>query len=579
MAERSPVGLGVVLLLVCFAVAVPYSGPAYAQAGDVRGGGAAPTLGAVGMASATHVLGPGDVVLVQVYLEPEETGSYMVGPTGMVACGPMTGNVMAAGLTLEQLRMAIIDQLHFLIKRPIVQVSLDVERSARRVYVYGEVQEPGVQLLPIGGSITEAVASAGVLPTADLTKVRLTRAGQTPTTLDLEGIRGGEVMPRAVPAVSGDSVYVPKALHRLAFVAGMVANPGPLPLEPDQMDDLTVVSALSIAGGPLPGADLYKGLLMHAQGATETVDLHALLYDGDVTQNLPMEGGDTLLVRPAEQIVVGGEVNQPGRFPIDEPISVLEALAIAGGPSQFGGLRNAKFIPKEGEGVEVDLEAAWWKGDVAQVFDMSPGDMLLIPERDPDEVLVVGQVETPGAADLFRAPNKTILRAVQAAIPLPTADLRRVMLHRTAAGAPITIDMKSIMEEGNLQANLELQAGDTVFVPELGKVYAIGAFINPGVYPLLDNMTLMELVATAGAFRDGAIAKNMRWIRPQAGGPAEVRQINWKRIERGLDPADFTIEEGDIVFVPSRDPNKRSWWDLFRDVTWGIAALSNIFSN
>ena len=153
------------------------------------------------------------------------------------------------------------------------------------------------------------------------------------------------------------------------------------------------------------------------------------------------------------------------------------------------------------------------------------------------------------------------------------------MLHRTAAGAPITIDMKSIMEEGNLQANLELQAGDTVFVPELGKVYAIGAFINPGVYPLLDNMTLMELVATAGAFRDGAIAKNMRWIRPQAGGPAEVRQINWKRIERGLDPADFTIEEGDIVFVPSRDPNKRSWWDLFRDVTWGIAALSNIFSN
>jgi len=205
---------------------------------------------------------------------------------------------------------------------------------------------------------------------------------------------------------------------------------------------------------------------------------------------------------------------------------------------------------------------------------VQPGESVIVPRRDPAEVMVVGAVEKPGAVDLHLAKDQSVLRAVQTAVPKPTADLRRVMLQRAGATGPTLVDVKAITDEGNLQANLQTQSGDLVFVPEFKNVYAAGSFMVPGAHSLTDRMTALELVGVAGGFRDDALPAKMRLIRPaggQAGAPGQA--LDFRRLEKGGPGANVQLAEGDILYVPSRDPNRRSW----DDILWSAIGIINLF--
>ncbi|HJN17237.1 MAG TPA: polysaccharide biosynthesis/export family protein, partial [Armatimonadota bacterium] len=143
-----------------------------AQLGTPAGGGM--SIGGVGVDMGQR-LGPGDVVMITVQGEPEESGSFMVSPTGTLGGGPLTGRVQAAGLTLDQLRDEIVTALREFIRRPLVGVSLNAAQSLRTVHVGGTVATPGVQIVRFGGSVAEAVMAAGILPTSDLARAKLTR--------------------------------------------------------------------------------------------------------------------------------------------------------------------------------------------------------------------------------------------------------------------------------------------------------------------------------------------------------------------------------------------------------------------
>ncbi len=114
-------------------------------------------------------------------------------------------------------------------------------------------------------------------------------------------------------------------------VSGAVAKPGVQYLT---YVPLSLQTALEAAGGPLPAADLGTVQIVHRGGQRETVDLTALLYHGDTSQERILVAGDTLLVpeNHRNRIFVMGEVMKPeAQYIPAGHLSLTEALNQAGG--------------------------------------------------------------------------------------------------------------------------------------------------------------------------------------------------------------------------------------------------------
>lgn len=178
------------------------------------------------------------------------------------------------------------------------------------------------------------------------------------------------------------TVGVEQYRSQRVFVVGQVRSPGPYPLT----GGMTLIEALSRAGSALPSAS-GEVLIVRpkdpraatgpadtgaADSHVQTVNIRAL-QSGALSQNVELRDGDTIYVPEAETVYVFGEVRNPGSYPIKQDTTVLQALSLAGGSTQFAALNRIRIIrtvQDEKKGTRVDLS------DLVQ-----PGDTILVPER------------------------------------------------------------------------------------------------------------------------------------------------------------------------------------------------------
>ncbi|MGH9488627.1 MAG: polysaccharide biosynthesis/export family protein [Terriglobales bacterium] len=124
-------------------------------AGEVSGGMRPPAV-----APDTHyVIGPGDVLAIDVWKEKEISQTMPVRPDGDIAL-PLAGTLRASGLTPEQLEQHIAKKLSAYITDPVVTVMVDKVIS-RTFQVLGSVLRPGSFPLVRPTRILQALALAG----------------------------------------------------------------------------------------------------------------------------------------------------------------------------------------------------------------------------------------------------------------------------------------------------------------------------------------------------------------------------------------------------------------------------------
>jgi polysaccharide export outer membrane protein len=105
------------------------------------------------------VIGPDDVLAVNVWKEPEISQTVAVRPDGKISL-PLVGEVVASGLTPKQLQHAIGQHLEEYLSDPEVTVIVH-EVKSQRVVVVGEVAKPGSYALQTPMTVLDVIAQAG----------------------------------------------------------------------------------------------------------------------------------------------------------------------------------------------------------------------------------------------------------------------------------------------------------------------------------------------------------------------------------------------------------------------------------
>lgn len=167
------------------------------------------TAGAAGGAS---TLGPGDLVEIRVFQETDLSGIFRVSPEGTVDY-PLCGKVKLSGVTSSQAADALTACLkNGFLKNP--QVSMYVrEYNSKRIYVFGQVQKPGMFPYDENMSIIQAITLAGgftqLAAKNDTNVTRLVAGQEKKIRVPVEDIGVGRE--KNFLLEPGDIVYVPES--------------------------------------------------------------------------------------------------------------------------------------------------------------------------------------------------------------------------------------------------------------------------------------------------------------------------------------------------------------------------------
>ncbi len=132
-------------------------------------------------------------------------------------------------------------------------------------------------------------------------------------------------------------------------VLGQVNRPGRYPLE---LANMRLADILALAGGITQnGADMV--ILVGERDGRQTrveVDLPAMFISGRMEQNLPVYNGDTIYVHRTPQFYVHGQVNRPGNYRLERNMTVMQALATAGGLTLRGTVKGLSLYRQGSDG-------------------------------------------------------------------------------------------------------------------------------------------------------------------------------------------------------------------------------------
>ena len=172
------------------------------------------------------------------------------------------------------------------------------------------------------------------------------------------------------------SIFVDEAASQGVTVLGEVAKPGIYP----NVADHKLYEVISEAGGFTSSASRKLAILRRNRTEPIRVDLPRNLAD-DLSANIDIEAGDTITIPKAPIIYVVGDVGRPSGLLVDNgSLTVLQALALAGGTNHTAKLGGARIIRKGPTGmVETRVEIKKMLEAKTPDVTLQADDILFIP--------------------------------------------------------------------------------------------------------------------------------------------------------------------------------------------------------
>lgn len=186
--------------------ALGLSGPILA-AGDDAPAAAAPVKAGAG----TYGVNPGDILEISVWKEEDLSKQVIVRPDGYFSF-PLTGDIRAAGRTIEDVRRDVATSVSRFVPDPVVSVAI-LEPRGSKVYVIGQVNRAGEYPINRYVDVVQAISMAGgFTPFAQLDNIKILRRNgdaQTAIAFSYGDIAAGKRLQQNIVLAPGDTVLVP----------------------------------------------------------------------------------------------------------------------------------------------------------------------------------------------------------------------------------------------------------------------------------------------------------------------------------------------------------------------------------
>jgi len=451
-------------------------------------------LGGAGIVTApvdpdAYVVGPGDVFQLTLTGRVSQSDFVTVGPEGDLVI-PGTGAVLrVGGLTLTQARRKVLQSLEEEFRG--VHIDLQLARvRLMRVYITGDVKEPGATQIAATSRLSEALPAASLTEGASRRNVELKRRDGTRAVGDLDLFNRTGRFDLNPYLQDGDIIHVPTAVE-FVEVQGAVARAGRFELGP--ADSLRTL--LDLAGGPLPAAQADHCLLVRWRTPTQAESLRFALadvYSG--AANPPLRDGDRAFVfftsrfHALEAASVYGEVENPGVYPL------------------VTGQTRLSHIIKAAHG--------------------------FLARADLSTIRVYRAVKSADTDPEF----ERLIRLSRAEMTDTEYEILRARL--AARREDYRVDWFRLEQSPEL--DILLRDGDVVRVdPLIASVRVEGEVLRPGIVEFEPRRTVNAYIKLAGGFSERAEYSKVRITRSVTGQSLRARDVP-------------QVAPGDLIWVPER---------------------------
>jgi polysaccharide export outer membrane protein len=465
------------------------------------------------------------------------------------------------------------------------------------VRVVGEVIRPSTYELKKNETLADAIRFAGgFTPAAARTRVQIERiqapalrgvGGRDRLTIDVASAAFTDGTGPDLPLLPGDVVRVFKVTERVRnriTIGGNVWQPGALGLTPG----MTVSQALRAAGGVKPDSYFGQVLVSRLNPDSTRVQLHATLVDttGRVAGDFPLKEDDQIRVfsvsefRPTRYVAITGAVRNSGQVAYREGMTFRDLVLQAGGLEQSADLREAEIarLPADRRSgatavtfrVPLDSSYIFERGPDGKYFGppglpapngsapevpLKPYDNVLVfrqPNWELQRTAVVsGEVRLPGTYSLRTKTEKIsdLINRAGGLTPEAYADGVTFFRANDKVGR-IGIALPEILRNPNSRDNLQLQNGDSIFIPRFNAVVNVkGAVNSPVAVTYVPGRSLEYYVRAAGGVTRKGDLRYAYVTQPNG----KVEATSGKFIFRN----DPRPRPGSTVYVPEKDATER----------------------
>jgi polysaccharide export outer membrane protein len=201
-------------------------------------------------------------------------------------------------------------------------------------------------------------------------------------------------------------------------------------------------------------------------------------------------------------------------------------------------------------------------------YFVNPEVNISVKEYHSLQYFISGAVESPGLYEMTSRATLLELLAKAGGV-LPTrgnvAYIQRKSTNHNGKGQeskgqpsitdPIKVDLKKLLDQGDMTQNRALESGDVVYIPPEkvlnladSKIYVGGEVKKPGLFSFQPGLTALSACIMAGGFTKFAAPNRTRVIRHQ-GDKKVIIKINLNNVKNGK-IADVKLLPGDRIQVP-----------------------------
>ncbi|OGV66107.1 MAG: hypothetical protein A3K19_11075 [Lentisphaerae bacterium RIFOXYB12_FULL_65_16] len=197
-----------------------------------------------------------------------------------------------------------------------------------------------------------------------------------------------------------------------------------------------------------------------------------------------------IVKRAPRSVSVFGAVPRPGRvaFPAAGDLTMIDAVTAVDGLTSWADAHGAYILRTGPDGsrtkVPADIAKAYEALDGPANLPLSDNDVLFVPSAGtgsrvlsaaPVEIIISGEVTNPGVVSFPPGEKPTFVRAIFRAGNFTqyakTSSVRLVRYNQDGTRTTKTVDAKRIIQDGYMDEDFELFAGDMIIVDEKNIVF------------------------------------------------------------------------------------------------------------